>query len=105
MTDTTRVTLPAEIDGGGVITMRKFTARDLLAIVKKELSNIELVELTLDAIVEYLPGRDPLDLAPEQIPEILDTWMTARREEALPPVTAESSREGSAGSRSTRRSR
>lgn len=82
------VTLPPSIDGGGVITMRKFTTRDLLAILKRELSNVELLELTIAAIVEYLPGKDPLDLAPDEVSEILDAWMAAAKEAALPPVTA-----------------
>lgn len=91
MTDTIRVTLPPDIDGGGHITMRQFTTRDLLGILRKEMSNVELIEMTLEAIVEYLPDKDPLDLPPDKVPPILDAWMLAKKEEALPPATAEPS--------------
>lgn len=100
MPETIRVTVPAAIHGGGVITMREFTTRDLLGILRKDYSNVELLELTLDAIVEYLPDKDPLDLPPDRFPLILDAWMSAKEEEALPPANAEPSAKRSSRRRS-----
>lgn len=82
------VTLPPSLDGGGVITMRRFTTRDFLAVGKGDLDPLQMIELTLHAIVEYLPGKDPLDLDPEQVPDILDAWISAAKEVAFPPTLA-----------------
>ena len=81
------VKLPDEL-GGGIIQMRKFTARDYMAIRRRLLTDTQLVELTVSAIREYVPGEDVMDLDPLEILDIMNAWVEGRTTELLPPPTA-----------------
>jgi len=85
---TIAVTLPPEIDGGGTITMRTLRTRDYLAIRKPENAD-EQIDVTLAAIIKYLPGKDPLDLPIEDlIGGVMLAWVEAKAAQVLPPPSA-----------------
>ncbi len=85
---TIAVTLPPEIDGGGTITMRTMRTRDYLALRKGNNAD-EQIDMTLAAIVKYLPGKDPLDLPIEDlIGGVMLAWVEAKAAEVLPPPSA-----------------
>lgn len=73
---------------GGVITMRQFSSREYIAMRRGEYQDVDLMEMTVAAIVEYLPGQDPLDLPPDELLGLTAAWIEARKEQAIPPPTA-----------------
>lgn len=80
----------------GTIKMRQFTAREYIAMKRGELvamkrgkmDEVALMELTVAAIIEYLPGRDPWDLPPEDLLGLTGNWLAAKLDDVIPPVTA-----------------
>lgn len=73
---------------GGTITMRPFSSREYLAMRKGDYNDVQMMEMTVEAIVTYLPGEDPWDLPPEGLLAITKAWLDARRDVAVPPQTA-----------------
>lgn len=80
-------TLPPPI-AGKTILMQKFTTRDFIGIRGNAWNELQMMQRTLEAIIEYVPGHDPLDLAPEQLFDVMGAWIAAKLEDALPPVNA-----------------
>lgn len=83
--DTVRVEVPG---GRGTITMRPLTSKEYIAIRRGEVDDVGLLEMTASAVVEYLPGQDPLDLPPVDLAELASNWIEAIGERAVPPATA-----------------
>jgi hypothetical protein len=67
-------------------TFRRFNTRDFLALRRGNLSDVETIDMTLEAIIEY-PG-DPLDLPVEDLLAMTANWIAAMTEVAVPPQTA-----------------
>ena len=81
--------LTVEVPGGrGRITMRPFTTREYIAMRRSDFNDVELMEMTIAAVVEYLPGKDPLDLPPLVCLGLATAWLDAGMEEAVSPPTA-----------------
>ena len=81
--------LTVEVPGGrGRITMRPFTSREFIAMKRGDFDEVALMEMTIAAVVEYLPGKDPLDLPPLVTLGLATAWLDAGMEEAVPPPTA-----------------
>jgi hypothetical protein len=80
--------LEVEVPGGrGTIVMRPLaTARQFIALKKGD--PVEVMELTVANVVEYLPDQDPLDLPPEDLLGLASNWITSRTKVALPPTKA-----------------
>ncbi len=72
----------------GTIQMRQFTSRQFVAMRRSELDDIAMIEMTVAAIVEYLPGQDPWDLPPDLMLGITTAWISAKTDDVFPPVTA-----------------
>lgn len=80
-------TLDVEIPGGlGIVSMRRLTARQYIAI--KQAGDVEIMEMTVAAIATYLPGKDPWDLPPLTLLGLTSAWLDKSMEEAVPPPTA-----------------
>ena len=79
------VHLPETAAGGGTIRMRKFTTRVYLAIRRKTMTDVEMMELVAAAVVEFLPGLDVLDLGTSEIMDVLSAWIDSANEAAVPP--------------------
>ena len=81
--------LTVEVPGGrGHITMRPFTSREFIAMKRGDFDEVALMEMTIAAVVEYLPGKDPLDLPPLILLALTSAWIAVGMEEAVSPPTA-----------------
>lgn len=72
----------------GTVRMRQFTSREYIAMKRGEYADIQLMEMTADAVIDFPSGKDPLGLPPETLLELTAEWIAARTATALPPPTA-----------------
>jgi hypothetical protein len=73
----------------GTATMRAFTAREFIAMRKGTMSDVEIMEMTAGAVIRMPDGLDPLDLPPEDLLGLTANWLEAKKDEVVPPPSAE----------------
>ena len=83
-TRTLRVALGGDLEGHEVV-MRAFTTADYIRIRRGDLDDVALLEMTLAGVIDST-FDDVHALEPKHVLAILDKWVDAQREEALPPA-------------------
>lgn len=83
-TRTLRVRLEGDLEGHEVV-MRAFTTADYIRIRRGDLDDVALLEMTLAGVIDST-FDDVRTLEPKHVLAILDKWVDAQREEALPPA-------------------
>lgn len=81
-TRTLHVRLTGDLEGHEVV-MRAFTTADYIRIRRGDLDDVALLQMTLDGVIDST-FSDVNALEPKHVLAILDGWVDAQREEAVP---------------------
>ncbi len=90
-----RRTYPIDLDGdlaGFHITMSAMRGREVIALMRNEMGEVDAIDLIVERCVEHdMPVDDLRDLDMWMLEQILEKWQTAMAETAVPPTSAEPS--------------
>lgn len=95
---TYRLTLTGELEGFHV-TMAAMRGREVIALTAGDMDEGQVIDLVAERMLEHDFGvDDPRDLDAWMLGEIVEPWVEAHKDAALPPVTGEPSQPPSDGS-------